>query len=986
MQTDSLYFFDSKGNNLNLSKDQSGIYTGIMVMDSVSVGLYSSAKIIILEEVSGDFLYPSIVNGESIEFVFEEDTEEKYMSFFKFDSSFCPAEDSSSLVWHEYSCPPIYKSQSLSVFPAQSSGLYPEINICFCNDGSAAERTFMRKVDVFYKTPSYKKHIAKIDVYCECIDEDKRLKAVAGNLGYDIFEKDTSIFCSTDIKESLPDFDFLNKKRKEIILEGHNIYPYIGSYRALLNVLKYFGYSDLTVREWWKNINPSSADYQKSVLASTYSLSGAEKVISYSGRTIELPNKEYKKTNRIALCWNVNKIDADNYVKTSQYSLPPQKEVYAFTIEEILIKLYNLKRKLEEHFLPVNVNIRDIIGEISSVSGLVASHHGSTNRIEYSDTGNKCNFSLDTEYAYIEDLRPFMTFPVGAVVPSGNVTLEDIQSLSLSSFNTDYTSYPAPVSGNIITGAEGMSMSSEDKDLSDSSIYPDSWFSQECANRGMVFKGGAPIDISSQTFGGLYSVDKENPYSCYQWTFYRANTNLADNFYLAHYSRYFPNLKYNSVRANSIHAQDKSLPDDENAVCGALVYLKCDCGEVSWDRCSEYNWNICKFPSWDTCSLYINNISRVQWTIVHDDTSSVVFDVTGEIIKGYGDITAVLPKTGSYSIQMRTWDWHNNISESYKVSCITVLPKNVEISGWFVNIDSEATIDSLESATYDSLDRSEFIPDYALSENLMSRTAAKRIDGSTVSKGAFVYENLEDALWNDFKKSSWESVSLLPDILSSIIIDGFVNGIRTGLSGKMLNVITYDNRHFAISLDYDDINSLAGQLNSLRTRNDIVGEILSMFEFQEYTPSVFPGREPQLTGVCCKGNPDNIIKECRVCDIQYVSSMSGDIVVYDSSINEGGHYNRSEKHNPHWGDIDTLKQFKTIPKFTSIVLDYTKSKIVSKQNPHWKIVSDNGFSLESDKKIFHHVFSLPGCYTAELSLSDRNGNTYTGMRRIFAIK
>ena len=37
----------------------------------------------------------------------------------------------------------------------------------------------------------------------------------------------------------------LNEKRKELMMEGSNIYPYIGSYKAIINAIKFFGYENL---------------------------------------------------------------------------------------------------------------------------------------------------------------------------------------------------------------------------------------------------------------------------------------------------------------------------------------------------------------------------------------------------------------------------------------------------------------------------------------------------------------------------------------------------------------------------------------------------------------------------------------------------------------------------------------------------------------------------------------------------------------------
>lgn len=988
MNTDELFFFNSKGINLNLHKDATGTARGAMFLPAVSKGLYASEKILVLEKTQAGFGFPAMQGGESLEFVFEDESEADIINLFSFDGSLCPPEDTTALEYREYNCPELVKSDKAFLTPSDAVKNYGEVNICFCNE-NAPDATFMRVLTIYADTiADGRKKIAEIEVFCESVEEDTRLKAVSANLGYGIFENDLTAFRDTDIKESLPDWAYINLKRKEIILEGHNIYPYIGSYTGLLNALKFFGYSDLTIREWWKNINPDSVNYLDHILASTYSLTGQEKVVTPSGTPVSLPNKNYKKTNRIALCWEVNRYDTGHYQKTSQYTLPPQVEVYAYTVEEVMIKLYSLKRKLEREFLPVNVNIRDIIGEVCSVAGLVASHHATATTICYVQTGNKCGFSVDTDYAYIEDLRPFMTFPVGGVNMAGEVTLADIAGLSLSDYDTDFNTYPAPVSGNPVAGAGGFPMASGTHDLGDRTAYPDSWFAGECLDKAGHFEGGGPIEThSADSAGGLYSVNRTSPDFCFQWTYYKSSTAMRDNFYLAHFSRYFPNLTFDSVRANSLRAVSRSLPDDENAVCGAVVYLRCGCDDASWDSGERFTWDDLAVASWESCRLYINNVARVQWVAVCEEDGKVYADITGEMLKGYGDIAIVLPKVGTYSVLMRTWDWHNNISETYKASCVVVLPKNVEISGWWCNTESDASVNSLGSATYDSLDRANYAGHYAFAQDTMSQLSARDSYGEQRSLGAYVYDNMADCVWNDTKGLRWRDAALTSDVAGRIVVSGFTAGERAGLAGKMLNIITKDGRHFAVRLEHDDINALADQLNALRETTGVIGEVLSLFEFQQYTPTTYPGHEPQLVGMAKEiSNADDVVAVCRVCDASEVSRAVDGEIVYDASINEGGNFLPSQYGNPSWDAIDTLSAFKTLPRYTSVTLDYTKSKIISKRNPRWRVASDNGFLLESQEKILHYVFSAPGCYSVELELDDRNGNTYKGGRRMFAVK
>ena len=39
------------------------------------------------------------------------------------------------------------------------------------------------------------------------------------------------------------------------------IYPYIGSYKSLINAINYFGYNDLELNEYYRNIDSGSREF-----------------------------------------------------------------------------------------------------------------------------------------------------------------------------------------------------------------------------------------------------------------------------------------------------------------------------------------------------------------------------------------------------------------------------------------------------------------------------------------------------------------------------------------------------------------------------------------------------------------------------------------------------------------------------------------------------------------------------------------------------
>ena len=161
------------------------------------------------------------------------------------------------------------------------------------------------------------------------------------NMGYNVLESDSSVFRDTNIKELLPNFADVNLKRKEIMLEGSNIYPFIGSYKGLANAIRFFGYNTLQVKEFWRNVDANSPQFGKYIQSNNIAL--FDPTVKLNDRQITLPNKRYRKTSLFSLVYRINQIKPNTY---DEDDLPITEEVFDFTIDEILIKLYENKVKL----------------------------------------------------------------------------------------------------------------------------------------------------------------------------------------------------------------------------------------------------------------------------------------------------------------------------------------------------------------------------------------------------------------------------------------------------------------------------------------------------------------------------------------------------------------------------------------------------------------------------------------------------------------
>lgn len=237
--------------------------------------------------------------------------------------------------------------------------------------------------------------VAEIAVYGEVEGEDERFKVLLQNMGRDIVPEVGPIFRNSDVNETLPDFTIVNNKRKELLAAGEEIFPYMGSYRAFINAIKFFGYGDLRLKEYWKNIDVQSNLYGK--------YRHVEIPLDLRTKAEEnlVPSQSWKKTNRFSLYYDINRLTGT----VDEYGQPITEDVFDFTNDEVLIKLFSLKNALKKYFLPLNARIVDITGEGIYFDTYAFETWLTQNElITASPDSLDIKFSVIPEIAYLEDL------------------------------------------------------------------------------------------------------------------------------------------------------------------------------------------------------------------------------------------------------------------------------------------------------------------------------------------------------------------------------------------------------------------------------------------------------------------------------------------------------------------------------------------------------------------------------------------------------
>ena len=199
------------------------------------------------------------------------------------------------------------------------------------------------------------KRVAQVTLRGQTEIEDPRYEINLGNVGKLVASNDVYIFKTYDISEQGIDWGFLNRKRKEMLLVKDQIYPYVGSYKAIINAINYFGYNDLEFYEYYRNVNLLSPDYGKlfkyevpDIFDNTVPGWRENDWIRWT-----LPNPNVEDTNLFNLTYRITDREGNN--------------VLMYSLAEVLTKLMGLKRWLESNVIPISHRILDITGRADFV-------------------------------------------------------------------------------------------------------------------------------------------------------------------------------------------------------------------------------------------------------------------------------------------------------------------------------------------------------------------------------------------------------------------------------------------------------------------------------------------------------------------------------------------------------------------------------------------------------------------------------------------
>jgi|TARA_B110000908_G_scaffold103550_1_gene121924 hypothetical protein len=417
MEYTNLRFFKDVETDLNLVyNSNTEVFTGRVFLNEVSTGLYETVNLFLLQEVVSNsdltFNYPrqraSALTATHFEFEWNNDAQYNtggstdIIMYHAEVKNNIPVVTEDALTSLELGLFSDFTGTDLNGYnildPSKSNTSAMQVNIAL---KSEVEGPHSRNLCIYEKTPTGRTKIAEINFYGEVVAEDTRLSVLLHNLGATLSESDFLLFKSHDISELSPDQILLNQKRKELLLELHNIKPFVGTYKAILNAIDFFGYNNITLKEYWLNVDSSGGNFGKLHAVPVPNSSVRGEMIRKK-QVIQTPSKTMKKTSKFSLVYRLNEPNGTY----DQWDIPNVTEIFEFTPEEILIKLYGLKQKLQLEYLPLNSRIIDITAEGDYFTQKNINVWNTQNPVAYFSEGHDIEFKIDQEERalFVEDM------------------------------------------------------------------------------------------------------------------------------------------------------------------------------------------------------------------------------------------------------------------------------------------------------------------------------------------------------------------------------------------------------------------------------------------------------------------------------------------------------------------------------------------------------------------------------------------------------
>ena len=945
----NLRFFNGTSGELDFLYDENlQSWSGTIFMPKVSTGLYETVNLFVFEEVvvnSGvlEYVKPISENSNSSKILFEFQNDfGTSKDIFLYDAVVNNGEyeiskfelKTDTILDISNNLGVITYNQTNNTLGIVSGSTdfkgtddYIDKTPLSCNIAlmSEEESIHYRHLYIYEIENGIKKHlIADIQLYGETEAEDERLTILLSNLGMSIKEEEGLIFRHSDINEIATDWKLINNKRKELLLEGHNILPFVGTYKALLNAIKFYGYDNLTLKEYWLNINEQSSNFGK-LLAVAVPNQDVKGFLADKSSKIELPNSNHKKTSRFSLVYRLNEPTGE----LDEWDLPKVVETSEFTPAEVLIKLYGLKKKLQSDYLPLQSKIVDITAEGDFFTQFTQNTWNNQNMIQVQSSGIEVDFEVfPKRRLFIEDLRlvsqdlatPNLTFPL----TNNTSVISDIKNFYKHYYDKELNTFPTlsnvPIGCPIVLEATSLN------DIYTEADY--TWNDVDLASN----------DINSHRNINLHS-DITNPIDLNNHLLIDANSNSIYNWDNI-WSRDVYEIEWIITGPNNYEQIFRASVADIYNMALVLPYV------------GTYNVVLNMYDLYNARSFTVKN-------------SEIIIE--NKAVEIYGMYEWKNHKT-SWNDQKYVWDLAGGFFDFSQ--------------------DSPIQMDEMLASWYLTLDRANYVHDEAaglqfstVRRYLDSNTST----GFNETTGPYVWKYLKNHTWNDSLNVTWDSTRVGSDLAASFKIhinqmDGFSNG-SLNIKWRNPGTQTYITETYTIQTMYPlDTNSVSDWQNVANELNALTPQTNPIFSKFNWNAVLFDNNGDGTVDECLYILA--VAKEYSASyDYESVYFTSPSHGLVDGFV-------KYTAYNPTWNDVVIFNDHAKVTLMTHMTFSFDKSNMPGIVSYKWKLTNltnNTVQDVEIYNEWFTYLFNTRGDYKLTLELIDSNGNKNLISRNIISI-
>lgn len=325
------------------------------------------------------------------------------------------------------------------------SGFRVDVGFVGEHDGVYEDKIYVFLVDRTYATLDYPGDaylIGEIKLLAETEGEDERYRTFFSNFGIPDPKDYYRAFADTDILEDSLDYMKINDYSKKMFLSYDQIFPYAGTYKALINTLKALGYNDILFKEWYKETGTNNKnnlvaynilDQQKdSNVSSPVSRStrttgnvqnDKQSVLNTISNTSLEERVQLKKLNWISMLY---KISQESSLPIDRFGFPETEKVSNYYDNGTLVKLMSLKQYIDNHILGSNCRIIDVGGEGIVFERYNTYKYGSYQQVLEYNNEKSIALEIDNPHGTIDEGKAEITGKV--VTTNSNITFEDLKT------------------------------------------------------------------------------------------------------------------------------------------------------------------------------------------------------------------------------------------------------------------------------------------------------------------------------------------------------------------------------------------------------------------------------------------------------------------------------------------------------------------------------------------------------------------------------